>query len=185
MPCQSRKSNGIRDFQNHSVVFRPVHAVSAAVPLHRRHDHLLRHQIACQATDAKESLITNHSAFSIQHSAFSIQHSAFMKHPFLILLIIIQVIVIFCMNRAQNAWFKANNDRNHKLFDAIIQLIDDGHGREVGKILSDYHRKSIESGKPLHQYLQDALAELHEKPVEPTKNPESEEVPKAEGGDQP
>jgi len=108
-----------------------------------------------------------------------------MKHPFLILLIIIQVIVIFCMNRAQNAWFKANNDRNHKLFDAIIQLIDDGHGREVGKILSDYHNKSIESGKPWLQYLQDALAELHEKPVEPTKNPESEEVPKAEGGDQP
>ena len=108
-----------------------------------------------------------------------------MKHPFLILLIIIQVIVIFCMYRAQNAWFKANNDRNHKLFDAIIQLIDDGHGREVGKILSDYHHKSIESGKPLHQYLQDALEELREKPVEPTQVIEPEGTPKAEGGDQP
>ena len=106
-------------------------------------------------------------------------------HPFLILLIIIQVIVIFCMNRAQNAWFKANNDRNHKLFDAIVQLIDDGHGREVGKILSDYKYKSIESGKPWLQYLQDALTELHEKPVEPTKALEPEEIPKTEGGDQP
>ncbi len=106
-------------------------------------------------------------------------------HPFLILLIIIQVIVIFCMNRAQNVWFKANNERNHKLFDAIVQLIDDGHGREVGKILSDYKYKSIESGKPWHQYLQDALAELHEKPVEQPKSSEPEEVPKAEGGDQP
>ena len=106
-------------------------------------------------------------------------------HPFLILLIIIQVIVIFCMNRAQNAWFKANNDRNHKLFDDIIQLIDDGHGREVGKILSDYHLKSIESGKPWLQYLQDTLAELHENPATPPKAPESEQVPQAEGGDQP
>ena len=106
-------------------------------------------------------------------------------HPFLILLIIIQVIVIFYMNRAQNAWFKANNERNHKLFDAIVQLIDDGHGREVGKILSDYKYKSIESGKPWHQYLQDALAELSEKPEEPTKAPEQEEIPKTEGGDQP
>ena len=173
MPCQSRKSNGIRDFQNHSVVFRPVHAVSAAVPLHRRNDHLLRHQITCQATDAKESLTIAHCPLIMK------------SHPFLILLIIIQVIVIFCMYRAQNAWFKANNDRNHKLFDAIIQLIDDGHGREVGKILSDYHRKSIESGKPLHQYLQDALEELREKPVEPTQVIELEGTPKAEGGDQP
>ena len=89
------------------------------------------------------------------------------------------------MNRAQNAWFKANNERNHKLFDTIIQLIDEGHGREVGKILSDYHNKCIESGKPWVQYLQDALAELHEKPVEPTKNPEFEEVPKAEGEAEP
>ena len=108
-----------------------------------------------------------------------------MKHPFLILLIIIQVIVIIYMNQAHNAWMKKRTERNQKLIDDICQLIDDGHGREVGKILSDYHRKSIESGKPLHQYLQDALEELREKPVEPTQVIELEGTPKAEGGDQP
>ena len=108
-----------------------------------------------------------------------------MKHHFLILLIIIQVIVIIYMNQAHNAWMKARTERNHKLIDDICQLIDDGHGREVGKILSDYKFKSVESGKPLHQYLQDALSELHEKPVEQPKSSEPEEVPKAEGGDQP
>ena len=109
-----------------------------------------------------------------------------MKHPFLILLIIIQVIVIFYMNQTHNAWMKARTERNQKLIDDIRQLIDDNHGREIGKIWSDSQKQS----RPWFEYFREGIVELREKKTEPAleeplEDPKTEEVPKAEGGEQP
>ena len=109
-----------------------------------------------------------------------------MKHPFLILLIIIQVIVIFYMNQTHNAWMKARMTRNQKLIEDIRQLIDDGHGREIGKIWSD----SLKQNTFWFNYYSEGIAQLREKKTEPTAEepleaPKMEEVPKVEEGGNP
>ena len=109
-----------------------------------------------------------------------------MKHPFLISLIIIQVILIFYMNQTHNAWMKKRMERNQKLLDDICQLIDDGHGREIGKIWSDSQKQS----RPWFEYFREGIVELREKktaPVaeEPLEAPKTEEVPKVEEGGKP
>ena len=109
-----------------------------------------------------------------------------MKHPFLILLIIIQVIVIFYMNQTHNAWMKARTERNQKLIEDIRQLINDGHGREIGKIWSD----STKQSRPWFVYFREGIVELCEKKTvpaaeAPSQSTETEEVPKAEDGGQP
>ena len=111
-----------------------------------------------------------------------------MKHPFLILLIIIQGIVIIYMNQAHNAWMKKHTERNQKLIDDICQLIDDGHGREIGKIWSVSWGKK--QSRPWSEYFQEGIAELREKkalPVaeESSEIPQTEDIPKEEGGEQP
>ena len=110
-----------------------------------------------------------------------------MKHPFLILLIIIQVILIFYMNQTHNAWMKKRMERNQKLIDDICQLIDDGHGREIGKIWSDSYKQYDTSW---FNYYSEGIAQLREKKTAPTveeslEEPKAEDVPKAEGGEQP
>ena len=110
-----------------------------------------------------------------------------MKHPFLILLIIIQVILIFYMNQTHNAWMKTHTERNQKLIDDIRQLIDDGHGREIGKLWSDLQKQH--NGIWADDFFQ-GIAQLREKKTEPTAEepleaPKTEDVPKAEGGEQP
>ncbi|MBR6057460.1 MAG: hypothetical protein IKP58_04750 [Victivallales bacterium] len=109
-----------------------------------------------------------------------------MKHPFLILLIIIQVIVIIYMNQAHNAWMKARTERNHKTIDDIRQLIDDGHGREIGKLWSDSQKQS----RPWFEYFHEGIEELREKKALPAAEessevPKTEDVPKTEGGERP
>ena len=110
-----------------------------------------------------------------------------MKHPFLILLIIIQVILIFYMNQTHNAWMKKRMERNQKLIDDIRQLIDDGHGREIGKLWSDSKKQNDTFW---FNYYSEGIAQLREKKTEPTAEeplevPKTEDVPKAEGGEQP
>ena len=110
-----------------------------------------------------------------------------MKHPFLILLIIIQVIVIFYMNQTHNAWMKKRMERNQKLLDDICQLIDDGHGREIGKLWSDSQKQHDTFW---FNYYSEGIAQLREKKTvptagEPLEAPKTEDVPQAEGGDQP
>ena len=110
-----------------------------------------------------------------------------MKHPFLILLIIIQVIVIFYMNQTHNAWMKKRMERNQKLLDDICQLIDDGYGRELGKLWSDSQKQHDTFW---FNYYSEGIAQLREKKTVPTEEeplevPKTEDVPKAEGGDQP
>ena len=121
------------------------------------------------------------------------------SHPFFIVLIIIQVILIFYMNQAHNAWMKAHSERNLTMIDDIRQLIDDGHGREIGKIWSDSHKQHDTSW---FNYYSEGIAQLREKkttsmaakPLEALKtedvpkaedDPKAGDVPKAEGGNQP
>ena len=108
-------------------------------------------------------------------------------HSFLILLIIIQMILIFYMNQTHNAWMKNRMERNHKLIDDIRQLIDDGHGREIGKIWSDSYKQYDTSW---FNYFSEGIAKLREKKTEPTAEeplevPKTEEAPKVEEGGQP
>ena len=110
-----------------------------------------------------------------------------MKHPFLILLIIIQVILIFYMNQTHNAWMKKRMERNQKLIDDICQLIDAGHGREIGKLWSDSKKQNDTFW---FNYYSEGIAKLREKKTAPTTEepleaPKTEDVPKEEGGDQP
>ena len=108
-------------------------------------------------------------------------------HPFLILLIIIQVIVIIYMNQAHNAWMKARTERNLKIIDDIRQLIDDGHGREIGKIWSESIKQQDTSW---FNHFSEGIVQLREKKTvtkeeEPLETPKTEDVPKDEGGDRP
>ena len=110
-----------------------------------------------------------------------------MKHPFLILLIIIQVIVIFYMNQTHNAWMKARMERNQKVIEDIRQLIDDGHGREIGKLWLDSQKQHDTFW---FNYYSEGIAQLREKKTAPTAEdpleaPKTEEVPKVEDGGQP
>ena len=109
-----------------------------------------------------------------------------MKHPFLILLIIIQMIIIICMNQAHNAWMKKRTERNQKLIEDIRQLIDDGHGREIGKLWSDSQKQHDTFW---FNYYAEGIAQLREKKAQSaaseSETPKTEAVPKAEEGDQP
>ena len=110
-----------------------------------------------------------------------------MKHPFLILLIIIQAILIFYMNQTHNVWMKARMTRNQKLIEDIRQLIDDGHGREIGKLGSDSQKQHDTFW---FNYYSEGIAKLREKKTastteEPLETPKTEEVPKTEDGGKP
>ncbi|MBP5672573.1 MAG: hypothetical protein K5787_16790 [Lentisphaeria bacterium] len=108
------------------------------------------------------------------------------SHSFLLLLIIVQIIVICYMVHLEKVEERNRLERANQLLEETCRMIEDGYGKDVGKLLTDIpHSRRIAN---TFDYLESAFADL--KKNAPPSQTESEElpaetVPAMEGGEQP